>query len=114
MKSTIQQNEPLVFQISLHFLLRSILVYASCSDANLPLFLYCKQRKAGQGLGMRLTTAQSTKVTDPLKHAILQLCFEYQGDVIYEQVEAKGEIRRIKHEQFIGNCRLYDNKLQIS
>ena len=41
----------------------------------------------------------STKVSDPLKDAILHQCFEYQGDVIHEQVEAKGEVRRMKQCQ---------------
>ena len=40
-----------------------------------------------------------TKVSDPLKDAILQQCFEYPGDVIHEQVEAKGEVHRMKCEQ---------------
>ena len=40
----------------------------------------------------------STKVSDPLKDAILQRS-EYPGDVVHEQVEAKGEVCRMKHEQ---------------
>ena len=31
----------------------------------------------------------SSKVSDPLKNAILQQSFEYPGDVVYDQVEAK-------------------------
>ena len=41
----------------------------------------------------------STKVSDPLKNAILQQSFEYSGGVVYEQVEAKGEIHRSKCER---------------
>ena len=40
----------------------------------------------------------STKVSDPLKKAILQQNFEYPDVVVSEQVEAKGEVRRMKCE----------------
>ena len=43
----------------------------------------------------------STKVSDPLKDAILQQCFEYPGNITHEQVEAKGKVRRMKHERSI-------------
>ena len=43
----------------------------------------------------------STKISDPFKDAILQQCFEYLGDVIHEQVEAKGEVHRMKRERFM-------------
>ena len=41
----------------------------------------------------------STRVSDPLKKAILQQNFEYPDDVINEQVEAKNEVHRMKREQ---------------
>ena len=41
----------------------------------------------------------SIKVSDPLKNAILQQSFEYSDDVVYDQVEAKGEVRRSKRER---------------
>ena len=43
----------------------------------------------------------STKVSDPFKDAILQQCFEYPGNIIHEQVEAKGAVCRMKRERSI-------------
>ena len=41
----------------------------------------------------------STKISDPLKSAILQQKFEYSEDIATEQLEAKAEVRNIKCEQ---------------
>ena len=41
----------------------------------------------------------SCRVSNPLKNAILNQSFEYSGDTVYEQVEAKDEVQRMKHEQ---------------
>ena len=58
--------------------------------------------------GMALTNPTSVadveisaprKVSNPLKYIILQQSFEYTGEVVYEQVEAKNEVRKMKHEQ---------------
>ena len=45
--------------------------------------------------------SSSTKVSDPLKDAILRQCLEYPGNIIHEQAEAKGEVRRMKRERSI-------------
>ena len=41
----------------------------------------------------------SCRVSNPLKNAILKQSFEYSGDTVYEQVEAKDEVRRMKRKQ---------------
>ena len=41
----------------------------------------------------------STKITEPLKHAILQQSFVYSDEVITEQLNAKSEVRKLKREQ---------------
>ena len=41
----------------------------------------------------------STKSSDPLKAVILQQSFEYPGDIVHEQVEAKNDIRKMNHER---------------
>ena len=41
----------------------------------------------------------SSRISKPLKDAIIQQSFEYPGDVVYEQVEAKHEVQRLKREQ---------------
>ena len=41
----------------------------------------------------------SCRVSNPLKNAILKQSFEYSGDTVYEQVEAKDEVQRMKCEQ---------------
>ena len=56
----------------------------------------------------------STKVSDPLKDAILQQCFEYQGDVIHNQVEAKGEVCRMKRERSIQAADSLKQSLSVS
>ena len=56
----------------------------------------------------------STKVSDPLKRAILQQSFEYPDDVVSEQVEAKGEVRRMKHEQSTQAAEILKQSLSTS
>ena len=56
----------------------------------------------------------STKVSDPLKDAILQQRFEYQGDVVHEQVEAKGEVRRMKRERSMQAADSLKQSLSVS
>ena len=56
----------------------------------------------------------STKLSDPLKDAILQQCFEYLGDVIHEQVEAKGEVRRMKRERSMQAADSLKQSLSVS
>ena len=56
----------------------------------------------------------STKVSDPLKNAILQQSFEYSGDVVYEQVEAKGEVRRSKCERSMQAADSLKQTLSVS
>ena len=42
----------------------------------------------------------STKISDPLKCAILQQSFEYSDKIISLQCNAKSEIRKLKHEHY--------------
>ena len=56
----------------------------------------------------------STKVSDPLKDAILQQCFEYQGDTIHERVEPKGEVCRMKHERSMQAADSLKQSLPVS
>ena len=42
----------------------------------------------------------STKISDPLKCAILQQSFEYSDEIISLQCNAKSEIRKLKHEHY--------------
>ena len=56
----------------------------------------------------------STKVSDPLKDAIFQQCFEYQGDVIHNQVEDKGEVCRMKHERSMEAADSLKQSLSVS
>ena len=41
----------------------------------------------------------SRKVSNPLRNAILQQSFEYTGEVVHEQVEAKNEVHKMKRDQ---------------
>lgn len=41
----------------------------------------------------------STKISDPLKNAILQQYFEYPAEVITEQIDARAEVCRMKRER---------------
>ena len=41
----------------------------------------------------------SLKVTDPLKYAILKQSFEYAGDVVNNQMEAKHDVCKLKREK---------------
>ena len=56
----------------------------------------------------------STKVSDPLKDAILQQCFEYQADPIHERVEAKGEVCRMKRERSMEAADSLKQSLPVS
>lgn len=56
----------------------------------------------------------STKVSDPLKQAILQQSFEYPDYVINEQVEAKGEVRSMKREQSAQAAEILKQSLSTS
>ena len=39
------------------------------------------------------------KVTDPLKYAIFKQSFEYAGDVVNNQMDAKHDVRKLKREK---------------
>ena len=56
----------------------------------------------------------STRVSDPLKKAILQQNFEYPDDVINEQVEAKSEVHRMKREQSTQAAEILKQSLSTS
>lgn len=56
----------------------------------------------------------SSKVSDPLKNAILRQSFEYPGDVVYHQVEAKRDVRRLKHEQSMQAVVTLQQSLPVS
>ena len=56
----------------------------------------------------------SCRVSSPLKNAILKQNFEYSGDTVYEQVEAKDEIRRMKHEHSMQAAVSLKQSLSVS
>ena len=56
----------------------------------------------------------STKITDPLKHAILQQSFVYSDEVIAEQLNAKSEVRKLKREQSMQAADSLKQSLSIS
>ena len=56
----------------------------------------------------------SCKVSNPLRNAILQQSFEYTGEVVYEQVEAKNEVCKMKHDQSIQTADSLKQSLSVS
>ena len=53
----------------------------------------------------------SSEVANALKNAILQQSFHYPGDVIHEQEEAKGEVRRLKRDSSTQTAASLKNSL---
>ena len=56
----------------------------------------------------------STKITEPLKHAILQQSFVYLDEVIAEQLNAKSEVRKLKQEQSMQAADSLKQSLSVS
>ena len=48
------------------------------------------------------------------RNAILQQCFEYPGDVIHEQEEAKGEVHRMKRKRSMQAADSLKQTLSVS
>ena len=56
----------------------------------------------------------SCRVSNPLKNTILKQNFEYSDDTVYEQVEAKDEVQRMKREQSMQAAVSLKQSLSVS
>ena len=55
-----------------------------------------------------------TKITEPLKYAILQQTFVYSDEVIAEQLNTKSEVQKLKQEQSMQAADSLKQSLSIS